>query len=102
MPRGFVSARLNMTRSQNMAKAAPIFKPGDRIAYSVAHLRGTGQTTGPAGAMRGTVQSVSHTVSKSAGVYFTYLPDGETEPRGGLSCNFVLKDRIAIDSALNT
>ena len=85
-----------------MPKKAPVFKVGDRIAYSVAHLRGTGQVTGPAGAMRGTVTSVQRTVSAGAGVYFTYRPDGESEDKGGLSCNFVLKDRIAIDSALNT
>ena len=81
---------------------APIFQIGDRIAYSVKHLRGTGQTTGPAGSMRGTVTAVLHKVSPSAGVYFQYRPDGETEDRGGLSCNFILVSRIAIDSALNT
>jgi hypothetical protein len=85
-----------------MPKKAPVFEPGDRIAYSVAHLRGTGQTTGPAGAMRGTVTAVLHSVSPSAGVYFTYRPDGETEDKIGLSCNFVTVARIAIDSALNT
>lgn len=85
-----------------MPKKAPIFAVGDRIAYSVAHLRGTGQTTGPAGRMRGTVTAVMHKVSPTAGVYFTYRPDGETEDKGGLSCNFVSVARIGIDSALNT
>jgi hypothetical protein len=52
--------------------------------------------------MRGTVTAVQHAVSPTAGVYFTYRPDGESEDRGGLSCNFVAVARIGIDSALNT
>lgn len=85
-----------------MPKKAPIFDVGDRIAYSVAHLRGTGQTTGPAPQMRGTVTEVQSRVSASAGVYFTYVADGDPTPKGGLSCNFVRLDRVAIDAALNT
>ena len=85
-----------------MARKAPVFKEGDRIAFSAAHLRSTGQIVGAAGRMRGTVTKVCGFVSPSAGVYFTYVADGDDATKGGLSCNFTLVSRIGIDSALAT
>lgn len=81
-------------------KRAPVFQRGDRIAYSAAYLKSTVQVGGYAPKMRGTVTEVTSTVSESAGVYFTYRPDGGAEDRMGLSCNFTLVSRIAQDAAL--
>lgn len=84
-------------------KAAPSFKPGDRIAYSAKHLRSIADYSKAAADMRGTVLDVSPPVSKSGGHYFTYSRDGDpngADPHGGLSCNFCLAARISIDAAL--
>lgn len=84
-----------------MAKTAPNFAVGDRIAYSAAFLRSTGQHTGKAPFMRATVTSVGSPVSSSAGAIIQYRTDDGAES-GGLSCNFTLVSRIAADSAANT
>jgi hypothetical protein len=34
------------------------FKPGDKVRYKAIWLRNTGQATGPAGRLRGVVQSI--------------------------------------------
>jgi len=83
-------------------KAAPTFRAGDRIAYSVAYLRNTGQRTGPAGARRGTVIHVGEIVSRSYGAFLTVRWDDDPEDRGVAACNVISTARIGIDSALNS
>ena len=80
-------------------KKPPVFNVGDKIAYSAAFLRSTGQIAGPRGGQRMTVTEVFPEVSKSAGclIHFTY--DGTGEQSGGVACNFTLVSRIAQNSA---
>lgn len=85
-----------------MAKRKPpVFTVGDRIAYSVAFLKSTGQTTGAAPQMRATVTAVHPPVSDWGGQLIEFRTDNGQES-GGLACNFTLVSRIGIDSALNT
>lgn len=84
-----------------MSKEAPVFVVGDRIAYSAAFLRSTGQHSGRAPFMRSTVTSVGSPVSRSAGAIIQFRTDDGAES-GGLACNFTLVSRIAVDAALNT
>lgn len=84
-----------------MTKTAPNFTVGDRIAYSAAFLRSTGQHSGAAPFMRATVTSVGSPLSTSAGAIIQYRTDDGSDG-GGLACNFTLVSRIAADSALNT
>lgn len=84
-----------------MVKKAPDFTVGDRIAYSAAFLRSTGQYTGKAPFMRATVTSVGPPISSSAGAIITFRTDDGVDS-GGLACNFTLVSRIASDAALST
>lgn len=81
-----------------MSRPAPEFMPGDRIAYSAAFLRSTGQHSGAAPSMRATVTSVGSPISKSAGAIIQFRTDDGFDS-GGLACNFTLVSRIAIDAA---
>ncbi len=82
-----------------MSRKPTVFAVGDRIAYAVNFLRSTAQTTGDAPRMRATVTSVGMLVSATAGHLIQFKTDGGKES-GGLSCNFTLVSRIAIDAAL--
>ncbi len=85
-----------------MKRKAPTFTVGDRIAYGVAFLKSTGQTTGEVPQMRMTVTEVFEPpVSDSAGCLIHFTTDRGTIS-GGLACNFTLVSRIGTDSALNT
>jgi hypothetical protein len=90
-----------------MAKQTKTFQVGDRVAYSVAFLRSTGQTTGDAPRLRGTVQDVQQLgqvaliVIKWDGVFVRsdYHDDGLARV---IAPNLTLVARIAIDAALAT
>ena len=73
------------------------FNVGDRVAYSAAFLKSTGQHTGPVPFLRGAVHSV-----ESFGEHQLVAINWDGVERLGkvISPNLTLVDRIAIDAAL--
>lgn len=71
---------------------------GDRVAYSAAWLRSTGQRTGPYGQLRGTVTGLA---PFGGGVLVGIQWDG-AHAGNVLDANLNLVSRIGIDSALAT
>lgn len=91
-----------------MAKKSTTFSVGDRVAYSVAWLRNTGQIASRdnIGGWRGTVKAVqsfggNQLVTIDWGFFLPseYHDDGFGRV---ISPNLTLVSRIGIDSALNT
>ena len=90
-----------------MTKKTPTFKVGDRVAYSVAWLRSTGNTTGDLPRLRGTVQAVEPFGDRQlcAIAWDNYRIQSDYHDDGlgrVISPNLTLVSRISIDSALNT
>ena len=89
-----------------MAKAKK-FSVGDRVAYSAAWLRGTGNVTGGLGELRGTVRDVQPFGAHQLAVIkwdnyhakSDYYDDGFGRV---ITPNLTLVSRIGADSALNT
>ena len=88
-------------------KQAKTFTVGDRVAYSVAFLKSTGQTTGDTPRLRGTVKDVQSLGEQqlvviewdNCRVQSQYYDDGFGRV---IAPNLTLVSRIGIDSALNT
>jgi len=88
-----------------MAKAAKTFQIGDRVAYAAAFLKSTGQFTGIAPRLRGTVRSVEpfgpHALVTIA--WDNYKAQSQYHDDGlgrVISPNLTLVSRIAVDAAL--
>ncbi len=88
-------------------KKTTVYAVGDRVAYGVAFLRSTGQTTGELPWYRGTIRAVEELgavqlcVIAWDGVHVRsdYHDDGLGRV---IAPNLTLIARLAIDSALNT
>jgi hypothetical protein len=95
-----------MESKTTMKKQSKIFNIGDRVAYSVAFLRSTGQMTGETPRLRGTVKDITafgpHQLVVIAWdncfVKSHYHDDGLGRV---ISPNLTLVSRLAIDAALN-
>jgi hypothetical protein len=89
-----------LTHPITMPKATT-FTVGDRVAHSVKFLRSICDYSKDSADRRGTVQSIVD--YKLAFPVLKVLWDDQPrdeEPQGGLSCNFTLVSRLAIDAAL--
>jgi len=82
-----------------MAKKTQTFAISDRVAYSAAFLRSTGQVTGNKGAMRGTIIDAGDPSARYGYTLIRIKWDGGHE-NSVLACNLALVKRIAIDAAL--
>jgi hypothetical protein len=103
-----VSRHANSIESKTtMKKQSKTFNIGDRVAYSVAFLRSTGQFTGDMPRLRGTVKAIEpfgpHQMVVIAWdgcfVKSHYHDDGLGRV---INPNLTLVSRLAIDAALNT
>lgn len=97
-----------LEEGRTMAKKITTYSIGDRVAYSAAWLRNTGQRTSKdnIGSWRGTVKAVA-TFGESQLVTIDwgfFLPSDYHEDGFGrvIAPNLTLVSRIGIDSALNT
>ena len=89
-----------------MAKQSKTFAIGDRVAYSVAFLKSTGQNTGDIPRLRGTVKAVQSLGAQQlvtiAWDNFRVRSEYHNDGLGRvIAPNLTLVSRIAIDAALN-
>ena len=70
-------------------------KIGDRVAFSRAHLRNTGQFTGWAPFARGIVVSQSKPLRE--GVHLVSVQWDDCDASSALDCNLVRADRIHLE-----
>jgi hypothetical protein len=76
------------------------FKLGDKVAYSVKFLKSTGTYTGDLPRARGTITNI-HMLGGDTQLC-TVDWENPNIPDKVIGPNLILKDRIGIDSALNT
>lgn len=86
---------------------AKSFVIGDRVAYSVAFLKSTGETTGDMPRLRGTVHAIESLGANQLVVIKWdnfFMPSAYYDDGFGrvIAPNLTLVSRIGIDSALNT
>ena len=72
------------------------FKPGQRVAFSRAFLKSTGQLTGDAPFMRGTVKSCQPI---GRNFYCLIFWDDREKPSGALSSNLIELEKIHLETA---
>lgn len=84
-------------------RKAPIFAPGDRVAYSAGMLRSTMDYSWVTASRRGTIVKVHEPqISKTAGHYVALIWDDRPDHQAtALSCNLTKVSRLAVDATVS-